>query len=271
MLAPRLLPTSYRTWNLRHGAPFGRGARWKKLLRTTLPLSWVTRLQGPFSIQTNNTFRTFEYPWAFHAARLTRGMRVLEVGGGLSGFQFILDRAGCQVVNVDPGMEAQGVGWPCDPESMDRLNRYFGTAVELRNTTLDRAALEPASFDRAFSISVLEHLPAEELATSMQEVFRCLKPGGLFVITLDLFLDVAPFAEPRTNKYGSNVSVAWLLDQAPFELHEGIPRELHGLDGFSPEGVRADLSKYLMGSYPALAQCLVLKKPVNGTSASGNG
>ena len=131
------------------------------------------RHAGPFSIQRNNTTRTFEYPWAFHAAALKPGMQ-LEIGGGLSGFQFVLDRNGCKVVNVDPGMEATGVGWPCDDATMGEMNRLFGTSVELRNTVVTNAGLESSSFDRAFSISVLEHLPTAEIEDAIRAVFVVL-------------------------------------------------------------------------------------------------
>jgi len=64
-------------------------------------------------------------------------MSVLELGGGLAGFQFVLDQAGCRVVNIDPGMKSEG--WPCDQQSMQTLNRRFKTSVELRNTTIENA------------------------------------------------------------------------------------------------------------------------------------
>ena len=71
-------------------------------------------LRGPFTIQDNNTTRRAEYPWAYFATPLEPGLQVLELGGSLAGFQFVLDRAGCRVTNVDPGNESHGRGWPVD-------------------------------------------------------------------------------------------------------------------------------------------------------------
>ena len=139
MLAPAALPDNYRQWNLANGAPFGRPIPRKRLLDYFRPPKSVEQLRGPFSIQENNTTREFEYPWAFYSAEIKPGMRVLDLGGGLSGFQFVLDKNGCDVVNVDPGMEAKGLGWPCDLASMKKLNGFFGTNVELRNTTIENA------------------------------------------------------------------------------------------------------------------------------------
>ncbi|HEV2149931.1 MAG TPA: class I SAM-dependent methyltransferase [Longimicrobiaceae bacterium] len=261
MLARRHAPDDFVRWNRAHGAPFGAQLRAEGLLGRLLPRSVLTRLRGPFSIQPNNNTRAFEYPWAFHAAEPRPGLDVLEIGGGLSGFQFVLSRLGCRVVNVDPGMEATGVGWPCDAASMRRLNGLFGTTVELRNTVLEAAGLADESFDLVFSISVLEHLPEHEIANAVREAFRVLRPGGRLVMTVDLFLNIRPFTTEERNRYGTNVDLRWLLDQAPFELEQGTPAELYGFDEFSAERVLARLDELLVGDYPAAAQCLVLRKP----------
>lgn len=261
MLARRSLPDAYARWNRMHGAPFGAPLRGEGVLERVLPASVLTRLRGPFSIQPNNDTRAWEYPWAFHAAEPRAGMDVLEIGGGLAGFQFVLSRLGCRVVNVDPGMEAAGVGWPCDPQSMRRLNGIFKTSVELRNTVLEKAELPAESFDLVFSISVLEHLPEHEIAAAVREAFRLLRPGGRLVMTVDLFLNVRPFTAEESNRYGSNVDLRWLLEQAPFRLEQGEPAELYGFPEFSSERMLARLDELLVGRYPAAAQCLVLRKP----------
>lgn len=261
MLAPRDIPPHYVDWNRQHGAPFGHHARWKPLLRHLLPAATLARWLGPFSIQPNNTIRRFEYPWAFHAVPLGQGVRALDVGGGLGGFGFTLSRHGCTVVNVDPGLEARGKGWPCDPATIARLNGWFGTQVELRHTTVGRANLDPGTFDVAYSISVIEHLPPEEIEDVFACVFRALKPGGHFVLTVDLFLDVAPFAAAPRNRYGVNVDVAWMLGLQPFILVAGERRELYGFPEFDVRAIRARLDDLLVGEYPALAQCVVLRKP----------
>ncbi|HEX3774863.1 MAG TPA: class I SAM-dependent methyltransferase [Polyangiaceae bacterium] len=261
MIARSELPQPYREWNRKHHAPFGLWPGWRGSVFGKMPLGASSRLLGPFSTQTNNTFRAFEYPWAYFAARLEPGQRVLEIGGGLSGFQFALSRAGCHVVNVDPGMVAEGnKGWPCDASTMRTLNRAFGSDVELRNCTVGDAQLEPEQYDRAFSISVIEHLSAEEIGEVCSTVYSALKPGGLFVLTIDLFLDSRPFSDRERNEYGKNVDVAWLAGLAPFTIAEGNRSELYGFPEFDPKRILGDLSTYMIGSYPALAQCLVLRK-----------
>src|SRR5262249_20686124 len=159
-------------------------------------------LVGCFAFQGNNTTRAFEYPWAFYALEPKPGLRVLEIGGSLSGFQFALDRSGCEVVNVDPGDEFHASGWPVTTETMRRLNQVLGTNVTLKNCLLEQAGFPDASFDRVVSVSVFEHIPEPELAKILADVRRVLKPGGALVLTVDLFLDVEPFTKETKNVYG---------------------------------------------------------------------
>ena len=191
----------------------------------TEQLAWsYPRWAGPFAFQPNSSTRVFEYPWAFHAAEVKPGSRVVEIGGSLSGFQFVLARSGAQVINVDPGEAASGVGWPVDDESLGRLNRAFKTRVELINSTLQEARLENESADVVYSISTIEHIPPDELPSLMQEVQRILRPGGAAVLTVDLFLDLDPFASDVTNEFGTNVSVHELVQQSGLKLVAGNPK-----------------------------------------------
>jgi SAM-dependent methyltransferase len=258
------MPEPYRRWNRAHGAPFGRRVPRGELSRRLLPSGLRQRLAGPFAFQPNNSTRTFEYPWAYHATPLEPGQRVLEVGGGFSGFQFALDRQGCRVVNVDPGIGEDG-SWK-DHLSIAAMNRLFGTSVEWRRATVPSAGLEPGSFDTAFSISVLEHLDDTAIAETVAAVFACLRPGGSFVLTVDLFLDVAPFTSSTANVHGRNVDVRALAGAAPFRLVQGDRRELLGYPEFDLARIRTRLEDYFVGDYPALAQCLVLEKPADPRS-----
>ena len=264
MLAPADLPEQYRKWNAINGAPFGHAISNRRLLDYFWPAKNVAQLRGPFSIQENNTTREFEYPWAFYSAHIKPGMRVLELGGGLSGFQFVLDKSGCSVVNVDPGMEAKGIGWPCDHTSMKKLNNLFGANVELRNTTIENAELDEGSIDRAFSISVIEHLTDADMSNATSHIYRYLRPGGLFVLTVDLFLNLHPFCSRMTNRFGRNQNVRRIVESGNWEIVEGIEEQLFGFDSFNPDSILSNLENYLIGRYyPALVQCLVLRKRGN--------
>jgi hypothetical protein len=261
MLALAGLPVRYQQWNNRHGAPYGRPIPKTRMWGYFQPSKSVEQLRGPFSIQPNNTTREFEYPWAFESAQLKPGMQVAELGGGLSGFQFLLNRRGCHVVNVDPGMEANGRGWPCDHVSIEKLNHIFGTKVELRNCTIQNAKLGENTMDRVFSISVIEHLTDPDIIEAMRYAHNCLKLGGLFILTVDLFLNLDPFCSRQSNEFGKNTNIRWLSELDNWELLVGNQNELFGFPSFSADGILSNLEKYFIGrDYPVMVQCVVLKK-----------
>ncbi len=96
----------------------------------------------------------------------------------------------------------------------------------------------------------------------MREIYRIVMPGGFVVLTIDLFLNVAPFTNRERNSYGSNIDVKWLTQLAPFELIAGEKRELYGFPEFSASAILARLEEFLVGKYPAMAQMLCLRKPL---------
>jgi SAM-dependent methyltransferase len=261
MLAPRTLPDRYATWNREHLAPYGR--RGKRLIGLLGPRNrFVARYLGPYAWQTNNTLRIFEYPWAYEQlAALGNRLSVVDVGAGLAGFQFSLGQAGHAVHAVDPGMAARGRGsWELDPDQHAFLAKVYGAPVTLHPTTLAGAGLPDHSMDAIVSISTIEHFAPEDLAEFARETRRLLRPGGHLVLTIDLFLDVAPFTTRESNEYGVNFDVKRLLDEIGATLVAGEPGALVGYGEFDPDRVQSNLSQYLIGSfYPALSQCLVAR------------
>jgi 2-polyprenyl-3-methyl-5-hydroxy-6-metoxy-1,4-benzoquinol methylase len=261
MLARREMPPEYVEWNEKWGAPIGHWRRGQRFWGRFLPEDLRTRLGGPFSVQNNTENRAFEYPWAFHAVPVEKGMKVVDLGGGLAGFQFVLSQECSQVINVDPGFGAEGVGWKCDQESMARLNRLFRTNVELNNCTILDASLPKETFDIVYSISVIEHFAEKELWDTVRAVWECLRIGGKFVITIDLFLTLHPFSSRKTNEYGMNFPIGKLDGFETFALIAGEPREIYGADEFDKDHIMANLDEVCVGSYGrAMAQCLVLEK-----------
>ncbi len=260
MLAASEIPEKFLKWNQHWGAPFGRA--WSKLIpRTFRTLPGIANLCGFFAFQTNNDTRAFEYPWACNILQAKERMDILEIGGGISGLQFVLDRIGCRVTNVDPGKAARGKGWPVTTDTIATLNKQFGTQIELKNCCIEDAGIKDESHDRALSISTIEHLPDDDIQSVLRHVRRVLKPGGLFVITLDLFLDVEPFATATSNPYGKNVSAKWLVEQSGLTLVHGNPAELNGFPEFDPIEVHKNRDRYLVGNgYPAMVQTMVLQK-----------
>jgi SAM-dependent methyltransferase len=190
-------------------------------------------------------------------ARFTNAA-IVEIGGGLSGMQFALASEGHSITNVDPGDEQ----FPFTDAQFEEVNDCFGARVVLERSPLQYANLADDSADAVISISTLEHLEPSELGTLLAETRRILKPNGILVISVDLFLNLAPFSRRSSNRYGVNVPIWRLLQEQDFELLTGCPGELFSGPGFEPHDILGRLSQLMIGeTYPALSQLLVAAKP----------
>jgi SAM-dependent methyltransferase len=270
VLAPRELPPDYASWNERHRAPYGRVLRGERVLGRISPAT--LRWRGPFGWQANSRTRTFEFPWAYEqVSREGPGRTVLEIGGGMSGLQFVLGSEGHHVTNLDPGVtpaEAlrSGLEFTVSTEYHRRLSKAFRAPVRLLPTTIGRADLPDHSFDVVLSVSAIEHFTDESLDELAEHLGRVLKPDGLVVLTVDLFFDIRPFTTAEANYLGRNVDVRDLLDRCGLRLDEGRREELFGFPEFDTDRVQRQLAGYLTDTdYPVLSQCFTAR-PADGSA-----
>ncbi len=275
MLAPKDLPTNFDNWNRQYKVPSGE-LWWAKYVRSKIRggnFLWRNRYKLPhwlikqigffgFQVQPITSQRVFEYPWCFFVTPLEAGMSVIELGAGASGFQFVLAENALDVTSVDPLINPSGkVDWIFTIKEFNHLNNAFGGKVKFIQNFLENAQLEGNSFDRIFSISVIEHIPPEAIKSLVKEIHRVLKPGGLFIATIDLFLDCQPFTNKPSNKLGSNISIRSLVEDSGLKIKVGNLSELYGYPEFEPERIRQQLDKYFIWNN-ILTQCIVLEKVV---------
>ncbi|GAC1407838.1 MAG: hypothetical protein NVSMB64_15200 [Candidatus Velthaea sp.] len=127
--------------------------------------------------------RAWEYAYHFHhiareRARRTGPVAVADFGSGSTFFPFAVARLGTRVVALDNDpvcvrdMRGASLAVDAGPGSVE---------VQLSGEILPG---ETASFDIAYSVSVLEHMP--DPVPIVAEIARIVKPGGLFVLTIDL-------------------------------------------------------------------------------------
>jgi SAM-dependent methyltransferase len=265
MIGRRPLPPQYEDWNQRWGVPWGTSeARTVSMgARLAMPRTGY----GPFAYQVSAGTRAFEYPWAYFSARARAGSRLLDVGGGLSGMQFVFALEGCDVVTVDPlrdGLDGAPIAmpwWKVNPHAHDRINEALGTDVKLIRKRLQEADIEPGSFDRVVCLSVLEHLDQDDARSTVEHMVKALAPGGILVATVDLFLDLKPFGVLDRNQHGTNLDIRGLVDGLTATLVHGDPRELHGFAELDVDRIVTLLPQlYRSSSYPCLTQTLILRK-----------
>jgi SAM-dependent methyltransferase len=270
MLARRELPEDYRQWNNTWGAPDGQhrkaienlGRLPASVREVVLRSPRVQRERGPFAFQPNTSTRSYEYPWTYFQLANLGPSRILEIGGALSGLQFVLAKDGHDVHNVDPFFD-YGVGeYDVDPIAEHAsLNRVFGTNVTLHRATLPEADIA-GTFSAAICVSTIEHLSSGDIEATLRAVKRLLAPGGLVVLTVDLFLNLTPFCSRTTNVWGSNASVAWIDELLGYTMVAGDRSELYGYPEFSTDQILSRLDEFAIGIYyPQMAQLVSFKAP----------
>ncbi|MET9078238.1 methyltransferase domain-containing protein [Streptomyces sp. NPDC004232] len=270
MLAKKADRVAYKQWNEKWGAPYGFSVERPLMLAHRFTEDEDPARYGPFGFQPTSHTREVEYPWAHSVAELRPGLRVMDVGGWLSGFQVVLAKEGCEVVNVDPSSPTDQrwtIRGQAGEGSHTAIHRWFTSLfdvdVTLVTERLQDTQFAPASFDRVFAISVLEHVDQAEAQEVVKTMEQLLVPGGLAVLSIDLFLDLEPFGAFTQNVYGRNLDVCALVGSTGMTMVHGDPAELHGFPEFDAKSIVARAEEFNLGwSYPVVSQLVVLRKPV---------
>ncbi len=118
--------------------------------------------------------RYLEFPETLRELAARPGERVIDLASPKL-VAVSLARRGVEVVSVDE-LESEIEIW----------RRLAGDTPGLRFEIADGRALPfaDASFDHAYSISVIEHIPGDGDAAALLELARVIRPGGRIVVTL---------------------------------------------------------------------------------------
>jgi hypothetical protein len=130
--------------------------------------------------------KNVQRPWTAKAilANVPPPARLLEIGGGEPIVCEFLSELGYDVTLVDP-YDGFGNG----PTDYDRYVDQFPQVKIVREYFRPGlSGLRPQSFDAIFSISVLEHIPADSLAACFDAIAEFLVPGGASIHCFDFIL-----------------------------------------------------------------------------------
>ena len=112
------------------------------------------------------------------------------------------------------------------------------------------------------SVSTIEHLSPSEIEATITAVKQLLAPGGLLVLTVDLFLNLMPFCHRMTNAWGRNTSVAWIEELLGYSMVAGDRHELYGYEEFSTDVILSRLEEFAANvDFPQLAQLVTFRAP----------
>ena len=135
--------------------------------------------------------RLWEYPVVAQLVRdtLPRGSRLIDVGAGVTPLAPFLASDGYVLETVDPSPVVRR--WPPQPDwnEWDFVDYgAVGLAHRSWNCALEKVPRKPL-FDGAYSVSVIEHVPAAVRRRLLADIATRIRPGGLVVLTIDLVRD----------------------------------------------------------------------------------
>lgn len=136
-----------------------------------------------------NYWREVEYRAVTAAAGFAANQRVLDIGSPKLLALYLAERVGCEVWATDI------VPYFLDDLSCIRaLRRISPDRLHLDTQDGRHLTFPDASFDRVYSISVVEHIPEDGDLQCLREIGRVLRPGGRAIVTV-------PFGETSRDEY----------------------------------------------------------------------
>jgi ubiquinone/menaquinone biosynthesis C-methylase UbiE len=102
--------------------------------------------------------------------------RVLDLGCGAGRHVVFFAESGCNTAGIDLSDTAV--------EAARHRIRQSGLAADLRAGSATSLPWPDSSFDAVVSCGVLDHMPPADCTAAVGEVFRVLRPGGLFYLDL---------------------------------------------------------------------------------------
>ena len=163
--APRGIGFRLQAYGARLGLPLLRHRRPRRALR--------------YAVVPVNYWRSVEYRLALEEGCFAPGERVLDVGSPKLLSLWIADRLGAEVVATD--IESYFVE---EYELLRTARRVPAERLRLAVEDGRRLSFDDASFDKVYSLSVLEHIPDAGDSECVRELARVLAPGGRCVLTV---------------------------------------------------------------------------------------
>jgi SAM-dependent methyltransferase len=125
------------------------------------------------SEKAEGAFVNAEPRYEFIAKQVKSGATTLNIGVGRGGLESMLIKNGVLVSSLDPS-----------EESIDRLRKQYDLGDRAQVGFSQEMPFKNEQFEVVIMSEVLEHLSDEVLQSTVKEVRRVLKPGGIFIGTV---------------------------------------------------------------------------------------
>lgn len=128
------------------------------------------------------TYRPWEYQKAIQISKLSERDIILDAGGGMSYFAAYVCRFVKKAYIVDNGSFAYYDRWY---KTLFSFADYLSGKLIVIREDAQSLPFRDGYFDKVFTFSVLEHFVEGEDTRACEEIYRVLKPGGMFLGTVD--------------------------------------------------------------------------------------
>jgi SAM-dependent methyltransferase len=148
-----------------------------KSLLSRYPREALARVLNPLSYP-----RLMEYQLALDQLGPLDGCRVLDIGSPKLPTVVLARNARCELHSTD----IRDYFIPSTAQFLRSagLGHRLGRDLHLETQDARQLSYADDSFDRVFSISVLEHIPDDGDSQAMREIARVLRPGGIVTLTV---------------------------------------------------------------------------------------
>lgn len=169
----------------------------EKEMALTVQAEWVSHIDwAPFSAElldfeislgkdiydSLHVSRRFEYPWVYSNLQpFSPNDIVLDAGPGNTALQFLVAKQVEELHSLD--VHEPYVDWVGKICEEKHYNNVFPECGDILH-----APYAGNCFDKVICISVLEHLPKDQIKSAIDELIRVVKPGGKIALTMDVAL-----------------------------------------------------------------------------------
>lgn len=143
--------------------------------------------------------RYWEYYWLLKHTPIINNARILDVGSGISPFQFFIlhKNPTAHLIAIDDESQTPNFYKFCNnaAHKLGLADRYDCLKMDAVDGECYQRTFENEEFDHIFSVSVIEHIPNDmKLIANM---CRWLRPSGTLSITFDFHKDSFPTRKDR--------------------------------------------------------------------------
>lgn len=159
---------------------------YNSLVDSTLLAKIIETSQEHLGFFTRHLPRRLEYPWILE--RVSKcGETIVDLGAGVSPLPLLLALAGKHVTTVDYSDTVREIAEKSTWNEWGYLDyAQIDPAIRSINADFTKVILDAGSIDCVYSVSVIEHMPAQVRREIWLRSADALAPQGMLILSLDL-------------------------------------------------------------------------------------